>query len=778
MNRGFFSFNIQGKLLIAFLFAVLMPALILAVASYRYATQLSLDNLEAYIEASGARRQEAIENDFRTALNEINIFLDSVSNRQAVLGLMTTVYLQNTPGGIAQVSEIENLFQDQLITSNLFNSIWLLTPGRGNQELGVNVYADVTAPDQSLPFSRLLQEESGSDIYRLGRDLIEEQTVNGELFIRDTQALLVTERDDGSQHVEVVNLLFDEIEGEDVLVGYLVLDLNLDAIILDNLAEQIGNLETYAYLILPRTNEYIAPADVIEGGLVDVTSIGAQRVLAQQPSNVDEYDVGVQGERRRVIGYYAPIIVEDERFSLVTEIETNIVNQQLFSYTTGISFPILLGALVLVFLSALLITQNITPPLEAITRAVRDVVRGNFATEIPSTRRNDEIGRLANAFVDMRTQIQTLTDDMERRLQVRTRDVRVTQNITRTVTAERDLNRLMTQVVGLIVENFPSIYHAQIFLLDRERQFAILRASTGDAGRELLTRGHKLAIGSVSVIGQVTEQGQLIIARDTAESDVHRRNEFLQATRAELAIPLRLGDTIIGALDVQSAQRDAFDDDQTNALQTLADQVTIAIENARLYEESARLLSNMEQSRRRETQSAWQQYLRSQRIGGLAMQTGTDTGYAFETLTQAVYKGNKPVVGDVTERNTVPFAVPIILRGEILGVVEYEVPETEFSYDKVLLAEELVNRLAIALDNARLFQDSQQTAERERIVNEIAAKLTATTDVQEILQTAIREVGQALRTPQVAINLQIDDQTVNGHTNPSDEPEPSEQPEV
>ena len=329
--------------------------------------------------------------------------------------------------------------------------------------------------------------------------------------------------------------------------------------------------------------------------------------------------------------------------------------------------------------------------------------------------------------------------------------------LSRAITAEHDVQRLMNRVVQLIVDNFPRIYHAQIFIVDSDNNFAVLKASTGKAGEALLSRGHKLAVGSVSVIGQVTEQGQVVIAHDASESDFHRRNEFLQETLAELAIPLRLGQQIIGALDVQSKQRDAFDTDLVSALQTLADQVTIAIENARLYAESERLLATMERDRSLATRRNWQQYLYSQRQNELLKLAGTLTGYNFESLSRAVYESGKAVVGEKTERDTIPFVVPILLRGQVLGVAEYEVPHAEFSYDKVLLAEELVTRMVIGLENARLFQASQQAVERERIVNEISAKLTGQTDIDLILQTAIQEIGQALKTPQVAIRLKPTD---------------------
>jgi GAF domain-containing protein len=110
-------------------------------------------------------------------------------------------------------------------------------------------------------------------------------------------------------------------------------------------------------------------------------------------------------------------------------------------------------------------------------------------------------------------------------------------------------------------------------------------------------------------------------------------------------------------------------------------------------------------------------------------------------------------MGDITGHNTIPVAVPIQLRGQTLGAVEWELPLDDMNENKLQLAQELANRLAVSLENARLFEESQRATERERIVNSIAAKLTPQTEVSEILQTAVREVGQALRAPQVSIRL-------------------------
>ena len=123
------------------------------------------------------------------------------------------------------------------------------------------------------------------------------------------------------------------------------------------------------------------------------------------------------------------------------------------------------------------------------------------------------------------------------------------------------------------------------------------------------------------------------------------------------------------------------------------------------------------------------------------------------------------MVGALTERQTIPVAVPVQLRGQMLGAVEWEIPAAGLSEEKIELAQELANRLALSLDNARLFQESQRTTERERLVNSIATKLTAQTTINDILETAVREVGQALRAPQVSIRLQTLGGIGNGNGN-------------
>lgn len=747
MIQGF-SLKLSGKLFLVMAVAVLIPLAILVISSFLSVREVSIDNLDAFLEESGQGRVEKIQNDFQTAFTMVN---DFVEENQLALVRIITPRLSPEINTSAEQDQAENNLRNritgELIVSNYFNSISLFIHHTDRVEL--TTFLPVARANQpALSFPRPVPDEDGEGLVAHPQVQTVLDLTKQMVASNDSQELLVMELD-GLTRVMLLTTIYDrDIDtDEEFPIGHMLVDLNLDSLILSNLAGETTSYDTYAYVVLSETS-YVAT----NPELVDLTSNGARRAVAGQ-FGTENYQVGEEGFQRDVIGYTAWLSIEEQNFGLVVEANQNAIGNQIFDQGVNRIFPITLGGVFISVLLYIYLRGNIVNPTWRLREAMLAMIGGDFEHPVKDAGRSDELGLLATSFVDLRDNVRDLTEDMNRRLRERTRDVQVTQDIGRAVTAERDLERLMNRVVNLIVQNFPSIYHAQIFLLDEDKQYAVLRASTGQAGRELLSRGHKLGVGSVSVLGQVTEQGQTIIARDTAESSVHRQNEFLGETRAELAIPLRLGNDIIGALDVQSKLRDSFDEDQVAALQTLADQITIAIENARLYAESARLLASIEQERGASTRNAWKQYMYQERKDSLVVHSGVKTDYEFEKLSLAVLKNGKALVGDATSRNTIPFAVPIVLRGQTLGVVEYEVPQAEFNYDKVLLAEELVARLAISMENARLFQSSQQSAERERIVNAISTKLTGQTDIEDILQTAIREVGQALRTPQVAIRL-------------------------
>jgi GAF domain-containing protein/HAMP domain-containing protein len=759
MNRQTLSFPISVKLLIGIFVAVAVPVAVVVLLSIEGSNRITVNNLQAFVRENGLRRLADINEAFSVVQNNILSFVDNNVNRS----ILASALRVRQGGAVSSqaVIEVANRAQETMLSylmtdpRRFIESAWLLTPeGR--------VVAPVTALNKNLPFNLQFEQESRSDVFLLAQNLTPS----------DGLRLVVANRN-GVVNFEAVIAILDV---RNAIVGYLVVDLNLDTLVFANLRASTDQYDTYSFLVMPDGVSTLQLLAVRTSRRVFTNTVGVERALNGEEASVATYSTGENGERS-VIGFYTSLTLYGTRFAFVTELDTAFISTQRASYIAQVAFPVVMGLSALVVVIVLFLNQLLAPPLMQLREAIRAMMVGSYDVPVTSEGRGDEIGVLSAAFLDMRAQVTRLINDMTERLEERNRDVRITQDISRVATAERNLKTLLDKVVQLIIENFPNIYHAQVFLVDQEGEYAVLRASTGKAGEQLLSRGHRLAVGSVSVIGQVTEQGQVVVARDISASNVHRQNEFLQETQAELAIPLRLGSRVVGALDVQSKQRDSFTPQQIDALQTLADQLSIAIENTRLYEESQRLLASLELEKDQRTRFAWRDYINSQRDARLASQYGNPTGYDGTELRQAALQSGQAVVGEKTARNTIPFAVPIRLRGQTLGVVEYEMTEADFNYNKVLLAEELVSRLAISLDNARLFQGSVQAVERERLVNEISAKLTSQTDIQDIIETALREVGQALRTPQVAIRFNVaagrngsgnghhaDDTRQNGHS--------------
>jgi GAF domain-containing protein/HAMP domain-containing protein len=731
--RSFFrSLNILHwpiwvKLSAGFVFAIAISVGIVAYVTQTGYQSVGQQNLQAYIEERGDQQRATILESVNQADQAIEDFLTTTTHRPEILRLLSDE--THTLIGMKNVGEV---FQNILVGSQLFNKIRL-----------VNLDGDVTAQatPERIQFSIIFKSDTPA-FTQAQNALLQDQDHSLVVFNNPTT-------------MEVSYVVRNE---EGVPSGFIIGTLNNAHVFYDELTSTNATYPVYSYLVTVGQDPIIiATDDALEQALFSAENSDAVNAALNGETGTRTYNIGNKRDTA-VIGHYTPIYAPDQPdlvlFALVTEAKADTPLIQASSYFSGTRiFPIVVGLIVFFLLLVVLFNQLITPSLLNLRTAIQAVARGDFNHPVKAASRDDEIGAVGAAFVDMRVQVRHLLDDLETRVAARTRDISATQEISRYAATQHNLQTLLDQVVQLIVERFPNIYHAQIFLLDQERLYAVLRASTGEPGKLLLARGHRLAVGSVSVIGQVIDQKQTIIARDTATSQVHRRNEFLPDTHAELAIPLRVADHIIGALDVQSKYRNAFTEDEVSILETMADQIAVAIENARLYQESVRRLEDIERANREATIATWREYIYGQRQRQLLSEAGTRTGMDMSDLRQRAIAEGRIIAGEPTNHNTIPVAVPIQLRGQILGAVEWELPIDDMSDNKLQLAQELANRLAVSLENARLFEESQRATERERIVNSIAAKLTPQTEVSEILQTAVREVGQALRAPQVSIRL-------------------------
>jgi len=232
-----------------------------------------------------------------------------------------------------------------------------------------------------------------------------------------------------------------------------------------------------------------------------------------------------------------------------------------------------------------IVTNRLLAPLGDLTEFAERISRGDWQYRVPEER-DDELGLLAQAFNRMATDLRGIYQSLEERVEERTRQIQTASQVARAVTATPALEDLLLKAVNLIRDQF-GYYYVSIFLLDEHNEYANLAEATGDVGKALIARGHRLQVGGQSIIGWVTSNNQPRVSSEVSQDPVHFRNEFLPDTRAELAVPLQVGGTVLGALDVQSDHVEAFKPQDVEVLQTLADQLSAAIQNARLAQSSA-----------------------------------------------------------------------------------------------------------------------------------------------------------------------------------------------
>jgi putative methionine-R-sulfoxide reductase with GAF domain len=612
------------KLAVGFATAIVIPTLLILGIGWGGIGEVGLQNVQTYILETGTRQRQAITDLFNQELFHQKSFSLNPNYRSAVITALE--------GGNTTVETVRRVLRQGLLdATSPDDTVWLLDAS------GLVVASASRLQEVDAGFLGIQpgQDESTSPVFQAGRNLAE---------LNKDQDIAVYTRGD-----RLVIAVVTALKSGNETIGYLVSSIDPERAVYANLKLQDDTLPAYSYLV-ERTGGSSPPELAEQIG--DITeSLAVGRALGGE-RGVDVYETRIGP----VVGYYAPLIVQGQtviQFALVTEIDRSIVSQQVIDYLSSLAFPLITGTVALLVVLSLLFTQLFVPPLNQLLSAIRAMAGGNYDAPLPAAQRGDEFGKVAASFVDMRHRVQDLVSDLIAQMEQRARDIETTQEISRFAASQRDLQTLMDSVVVLIVERFEDVYHAQIFLVDTDRVYAVLRASTGEAGQKLMQGGHRLPIGSLSVIGQVTQEERAVIVRDTTTSEVHRRNEFLPDTRAELAIPLRVGETVIGALDVQSQHRGSFSDDEVTVLQTLASQVAVAIQNALLYQESLRRLEELEASHRQAALRAWAEYMAAERLTALSSTAGTETGVDTSDLRQAaIIRGRSVGQGYQTQDNS------------------------------------------------------------------------------------------------------------------------------
>lgn len=387
-----------------------------------------------------------------------------------------------------------------------------------------------------------------------------------------------------------------------------------------------------------------------------------------------------------------------------------------------------------------------------VTRAMRVVVQGLNS----ALREQEKLTR------ELRREQDTLEQRVAERsteLRRRVEQFEIASQVAREISGETDLERLLNTAANLIRDRF-GFYHVGIFLNDEKEEFAVLRAATGEAGRQMLERGHRLKIGEIGIVGNVVSRGEARITMDVVDDVVHYKNPLLPETRSELALPLRSGEHTIGALDVQSVEPNAFSQEDVRILQTIGDQLAIAFQKTRLVDQLSHSLEELNTSQRVTTFKAWRTHLRNtrQKLAYRYRDSRLDNQVTLTPHAQEAQESSQSVMKVVSSldgqgRPITVLAVPIKVRNQVLGVVDIQFAGANVSPDLISLIEGTVNRLAVSLENARLLEEIQFRAERERLVSEISSKVRAAPDIDNVMRIAVQEIGKSLGVSEVMIQL-------------------------
>jgi len=337
--------------------------------------------------------------------------------------------------------------------------------------------------------------------------------------------------------------------------------------------------------------------------------------------------------------------------------------------------------------------------------------------------------------LEQRTTELTLVNEQ---LENRTRKLRAIAAITATAASIHDFEALVSSVASIISREL-GYYHAAVFLLDEQRQYAILHSASSEGGAKLLARGFRLALVQESIISNVARTGRPH-NQDQATSRGYHLYDDLPDTQSELALPLKSGNQTIGVLDLHSTEPYAFNEDDVSTLSILADQIGIDIQNALLYEQSQSALREANATFLQTSEREWKGYA----------ETLHAKGYRYDGIKPEAVK--EPMQSN-PEGNAV--SIPVQLRGQTIGKLRLKPSDSskEWTEDELAIAAATAERAALALEGARLLEEARKRAAREAFLSDIAAKLSTSFQLDSILRDTVEELGQTLTGSTISFQL-------------------------
>jgi GAF domain-containing protein len=466
-------------------------------------------------------------------------------------------------------------------------------------------------------------------------------------------------------------------------------------------------------------------------------------------------------------GYSLGIIVPSAEMTTIfrkTQAEIETQSRQ----TINLGLVLFGGVLLLTTIFSWGLGQLLINPFTELTKVAQQIAAGDLARRA-KIRSNDEAGILGNAFNIMADEVSLLVQNLEENVTERTAELRgktaelellsnrqkrraeglqAVAEVSRAITSIQSVNDLLPKITRVVSDQF-NFYHVGVFLIDSEKRFAKLSATNSEGGRRMLERGHQLKIGEVGLVGNVAATGKPKIAAETGADAVFFNNPDLPETRSEIALPLIIANEVLGVLDVQSNQPNAFTNEDIELLTVLADQISVAIRNARQFQQTRKALADAETIYRQYVRKEWRSLTEDrQKLGYEYTASGLKP---LETLTQT----SDSTPADEIEKQPDQLSIPVKLRGQVIGMLKIQSNrEKNLQKDEIDIAQAVADRVSLAIENARLLESSQDQAARERTIGEITSRIGASVNLRNVLQTAVEELGRVLPGSDVVIQLE------------------------
>ncbi|MBN1486747.1 MAG: GAF domain-containing protein [Anaerolineae bacterium] len=475
------------------------------------------------------------------------------------------------------------------------------------------------------------------------------------------------------------------------------------------------------------------------------TSLGINDALFRGLNGIALYDdytgQPVIGAYQWLSSYGLALLIElpaKEVFAAAQQLALTVV---LAGWATSIIFG------VIIFMGL----RHVTDLLHSVVSVAEKTLQGDFTEEVPVLSA-DEIGELAHIFNQIVAQLRTIQTDFEARVAARTAAIErkadylsAAAEISRVVTSILDLKLLLSRVVNLVAEQY-GVYHVGVYLMDEIAESVVLYAASSEEGQQMLSKGDYVKVGAQNMVGFVAQVGRGRVALDSDDDEFWSVLPELPGTRSEIGLPLIAQQKIIGVLDIHSSEPEFFSNADVPVLRMLADQIAVAVVNARLFNEREIALQRLQSLYGEEVQHGWGSRLRES-----AGYRYTPTSTTFLKVSEVSVPPKVPVP-QVVDHNKL--LVPLQLAGNVLGTLALQRDsELPWTIQEITFVENASQEIVQAMENARLLDATRNRAAQDRLLGEVATRLRRSMDPEIILRTTVQELGKVMDAEMVAIEL-------------------------